>query len=115
MIELTELSLTPFEGREWKLLKDWKVVVRKEVLTIPKGFVTDLASVPRIFWIIIPPSSNKCRKASIVHDWMYVHQHKTKSYADSIFLSELLSKRLFWLQAHIMYWAVKLFGKGNYN
>ncbi len=115
MIELTELSLTPYEGRRWRLLKDWKVVIEKNILIIPKGFVTDLASVPRIFWIIIPPSSTKCRKASIVHDWMYVHQYKTKSYADKVFLRELLSKDLFMLQAYIMYWAVKLFGKGNYQ
>ena len=43
-----------------------------EVLTIeiPRGFVTDLASVPRVAWPLIGPSGSHA-PAAILHDWLY--------------------------------------------
>lgn len=40
-----------------------------ETFTIPTGFPTDLASVPRIFWGLIPPTG-VYEKAAVLHDWM---------------------------------------------
>jgi hypothetical protein len=39
-----------------------------EVIRIPDGFVTDLASVPRIFWSFLPPDGTY-EKAAVAHDW----------------------------------------------
>jgi hypothetical protein len=39
-----------------------------EVIRIPDGFVTDLASVPRVFWSILPPDGTY-ERAAVVHDW----------------------------------------------
>lgn len=43
----------------------------KDVLTIPGGFDTDLASVPRLFWALIPPHGAYERSA-VLHDWLCV-------------------------------------------
>ena len=40
------------------------------VVEIPNGFITDFASVPRLFWNIFPPIGNY-RNAAIVHDYLY--------------------------------------------
>ncbi|EHQ1843915.1 DUF1353 domain-containing protein [Salmonella enterica subsp. enterica serovar Saintpaul] len=40
------------------------------VISVPAGFVTDLATIPRIFWTILP-TDGKYAKAVIIHNWMY--------------------------------------------
>lgn len=38
-----------------------------DVIVIPSDFVTDLASVPRLFWALLPPSG-AYEKAAVLHD-----------------------------------------------
>lgn len=54
-------------------------VGKTEVIHIPSDFVTDLASVPRIFWAILPPTG-VYERAAVLHDVLCVrlrvaHQH----------------------------------------
>jgi hypothetical protein len=44
-------------------------VGRDDVLTIPPDTETDLASVPRAFWALLPPSGVYERSA-VLHDWL---------------------------------------------
>lgn len=41
-------------------------------LVVPKGFVTDLASIPRVFWSEIAPFQLSIA-GPLVHDWLYEH------------------------------------------
>lgn len=43
------------------------------VITVPKGCVTDLVSVPRPLWTLLPPDGPWV-KAAIVHDYLYATQ-----------------------------------------
>ncbi|EDH3762922.1 DUF1353 domain-containing protein [Salmonella enterica subsp. enterica] len=56
-----------------------------DVISVPAGFVTGLASVPRIFWTLLPPDG-KYAKAAIIHDYLYDNALRTKQEADLIFL-----------------------------
>lgn len=47
------------------VLEDW----HSHGHVVPKGFIFDGASAPRIFWAIIPPYK-KTKKAACLHDWM---------------------------------------------
>ncbi|TFV91422.1 DUF1353 domain-containing protein [Blastococcus sp. CT_GayMR16] len=40
-----------------------------DVITIPGGFTTDLASVPRLFWALIPPQG-AYESAAVLHDYL---------------------------------------------
>lgn len=40
----------------------------RDVIIIPDGFRTDLATVPRIFWAMLPPSGTY-EKAAVLHDF----------------------------------------------
>lgn len=42
-----------------------------ETIHVPKGFVTDFASIPRLFWRLEPPLG-RSGKAAVVHDYLYV-------------------------------------------
>ena len=56
------------EGRD--LLKYCGVrVTNKNVVSVPKGYITDLASVPRFCWAIIAPFD--VARAAVVHDILY--------------------------------------------
>ena len=56
------------EGRD--LLKHCGVqVTKKNVISVPKGYITDLASVPRFCWAFIAPFD--VARAAVVHDILY--------------------------------------------
>ncbi|HGJ5067315.1 TPA: DUF1353 domain-containing protein [Salmonella enterica subsp. enterica serovar Muenchen] len=82
-----------------------------EVLT---GFVTNLATVPRIFWILLPPDG-KYAKAAIIHDYLYDNALRTKQEADRIFLDGITVLGVPKWKRTVMYWAVRLFGRGRYG
>ncbi|RWX14321.1 DUF1353 domain-containing protein [Rhizobium leguminosarum] len=52
-------------------------------VTVPKGFVTDLASIPRALWAILPRQALYTYPA-IVHDFLYWFQPCTRDEADEI-------------------------------
>ncbi|EAO1688573.1 DUF1353 domain-containing protein [Salmonella enterica] len=85
-----------------------------DVIEVPAGFVTDLASVPRIFWTLLPPDG-KYAKAAIIHDYLYDNALRTKKEADLIFLDGMTVLGVPRWKRMIMYYAVRLFGKGMYN
>ena len=61
-------------------------------VTVPRGFETDLASVPRIFRFIVPVANARNRKAAIVHDYLCVHGESkgvTQKQADKVFREAL--------------------------
>ncbi|WP_271519133.1 DUF1353 domain-containing protein [Bradyrhizobium sp. CCBAU 53380] len=52
-------------------------------VTVPTGFVTDFASIPRVFWSALPPDGQYTYPA-IVHDYLYWSQAGSREDADSI-------------------------------
>ncbi|HGA8806982.1 TPA: DUF1353 domain-containing protein [Salmonella enterica subsp. enterica serovar Saintpaul] len=85
-----------------------------DVISVPAGFVTDLATVPRIFWTLLPPDG-KYAKAAIIHDYLYDNALRTKQEADKIFLDGMTVLGVPKWKRAIMYQAVRLFGRGNYR
>ncbi|EDR0944677.1 DUF1353 domain-containing protein [Salmonella enterica subsp. arizonae] len=85
-----------------------------DVIEVPAGFVTDLATVPRVFWTLLPPDG-KYAKAAIIHDYMYDNALRTKKEADKIFLDGMTVLGVPKWKRMIMYYAVRLFGRGMYN
>lgn len=76
---------------------------------IPVGFTTDLASVPRILWSIVPPFGFHLR-ASIVHDWLYSNKATSRRVADAIFLDLMKHYGVKFWRRWVMYLAVRSFG-----
>ena len=52
-------------------------------VTVPAGFVTDLASIPRVFWTALPPAGDYAY-AAIIHDYLYWTQDRPREEADQI-------------------------------
>lgn len=52
-------------------------------VNVPAGFVTDFASIPRVFWTILPKDGTYTY-AAIVHDYLYWEQPVSRDEADLI-------------------------------
>ncbi|HIB1583210.1 TPA: DUF1353 domain-containing protein, partial [Salmonella enterica subsp. enterica serovar Muenchen] len=85
-----------------------------DVIEVPAGFITDLATVPRIFWILLPPDG-KYAKAAIIHDYLYDNALRTKKEVDLIFLDGMKVLGVPKWKRIVMYQAVRLFGRGMYS
>ncbi|EAP2902404.1 DUF1353 domain-containing protein [Salmonella enterica subsp. enterica serovar Chester] len=85
-----------------------------DVIEVPAGFITDLATIPRIFWSLMPPDG-RYAKAAIIHDYLYDNALRTKYEADRIFLDGMTVLGVPRWKRTIIYWAVRLFGRGNYT
>jgi hypothetical protein len=84
---ITPVPLVPFaDSRQWMLASDltYHIGQSDKVIVVPKGFVTDFASIPELFWSTGLSPQGPYSKAAIVHDWLYWSQGCTKSQADNI-------------------------------
>lgn len=83
--------------------------------TVPAGFEFDAASVPRVFWRLVPPCMPWLLRASCGHDYLYANGLGTKKAADAHFFNALLEDGVGNVMAYAMYLAVKGGGKGNFK
>jgi len=83
------LHVSRFKDRIWFLTKPigWKpegaASERYQPLEVPTGFVTDFASIPRLFWSLLPPDGEYTYPA-IIHDYLYWTQDRPREEADEI-------------------------------
>lgn len=113
----TPADLRLLDRYQWQLLAGFDYHVgeypSEQVIHVPAGTVTDLASVPRLLWFIFPPHG-RYAKAAIVHDWLYANGIGTKAEADLIFLEAMEVLGVPRTRRRLMYWAVHFFGRGAY-
>lgn len=85
------------------------------LVTVPAGYETDLASVPRLLWWLFPPHG-KYRRAAVVHDYIYTHLcHRfSRSEADDAFRRGCLECGCSRLTARVLHAAVRLGGRGGW-
>lgn len=79
-------------------------------ITVPIHFVTDLASIPAIFFQILPPDGPYTFPA-IVHDWLYWHQAGTRDDADNTLRDGMNAFGVEQWKVDAIYTAVHTFGQ----
>ena len=106
-----QLSLTPNrDGRTWKLDHGFGYYAGQgQFVLVPAQFKTDLASIPQIFWNILPPFG-KYTGAAVIHDWCYRTHLFPRSRCDAILFQAMgISGVPLW-QRLIIYLNVRAFG-----
>jgi hypothetical protein len=102
-----------------RLVKYFRYVSFLGIITVPTGFVSDGASIPRVFWSIMGPQG-PWFYAAIVHDYLY-SKSSTGRFdcdrweADEIFLDAMKDLGVRWHQRFLIYRAVRLFGWASYK
>ncbi len=102
---------------------------KTETITVPSGFVTDLASVPRMMWWLIAPFD--VARAAIIHDLLYktIRQYRwnkgdaqdsdlvktAKIASDKVFLEGMrdADPKVPGYKIYLSWKAVDLFGNGS--
>lgn len=92
----------------WTLLADLSYTANDgTVYLIPTGFVTDLASIPRIFWPILAPFWSYA-KASVLHDYL-LDSGYDPVFATKMFREAMESTGVNKIQIFFIYWSVRIY------
>lgn len=84
------LQVSPFVDNDyWFLLKPikWTADEPQDIdvseVKVPTGFVTDFASIPQVFYAVLPPIG-RYTYAAILHDYLYWFQPCERGQADDV-------------------------------
>ena len=102
-LKYSDFYLQPLKNHKFKLAEE---VWYKDIV-IPKGFRTDGASVPRLFWFIFPPNRTDYLPCAIIHDYLCDKGEYRK--ADEYFKECLKELKVDKFSRTIMYLAVRLY------
>jgi hypothetical protein len=104
----------------WQLtepLRYYSAVLKREI-TVPAGFKTDFASVPRIPFVY-DAEGGKCDKAAVVHDWLYSIGSSaggvSREQADQVLREAILASGYSTATAAIFYAAVRVGGGSHWR
>lgn len=104
-------------GGWWRLAQPGGLVYTTNAgleILVPEGFVTDLASVPRGFWNLLPPAGDYA-PAAVVHDYLYRNQQVagtalSRGEADGIMLEAMDALGVGWLSRYMIWIALRAAG-----
>jgi hypothetical protein len=116
-----ELNLIAIEGRPdlWRFGAPliWEAPASAtspaETITVPKGFITDMASIPHALdWLPNLDRDGLSRRPAALHDWLYGGDRtRGKDYADSTLRAALLAEGMSSVGAYEYWFAVSKFGR----
>lgn len=101
------------DGRTWVILRRLGYDVGTEGsgdrVEVERLFMTDFASIPRLFWTILP-RWGKYGNAAVIHDWLYWTQERTRLESDRIMLEAMGVLGVPPWQRWFIFHAVRAFG-----
>lgn len=110
----TPLKVEHLDGKYWKVCESFIYYVghlgSDDKITVPVGFITDFASIPRIARPIIGSPTGEYGKAAVVHDFLYAEQTRSRLECDRIFLEAMVVLKVAPWKRRTMYTAVRMFG-----
>lgn len=113
---INRAAILPDEGYSYVTSNRMGVSINGELVYVPKGFVTDLATIPRWYWSIISPARSDLIEASIFHDYLYACPGDySRLEIDSIFYHLLIENGTSVYIAGKMFFAVRVFGSYHFN
>jgi len=116
-LDALEVELVSEAGRfgrgQWRLLVPLRFKC-ETLYTVPNGFITDFATVPRVP-LLFEVLGERAHKAAVLHDWAYECGLMSRYGADLLFLKAMKVTNVpLWVRL-MMFCAVRLFGKSSYR
>jgi len=118
---------------KWRLVEDWHTDCKGVLpgkITVPKGYVTDGASIPRFLWRLCGSPMDLPRVyAAIVHDWLYEPPHMkpteteagvvlkpySRGDADKTYRDYQIALGISKIKAYTEYCALRMFAGGHWE
>lgn len=95
--------------RQFTTSRPVKFRVRGTYWTVPAGTVTDGASIPRLFWSLLPPLG-RYGYAALLHDYLYQTGAVSRKETDLVFLAHMKQLGVPFPVRWAMFLAVRGFG-----
>ena len=111
-MKLNELKYEKLFNNSYILTEDFEYQVGKLLIRVPKGFVTDFASIPFFLWAILPPRG-KYDEGAVVHDFLYSSKNCigiNRKLADKIFKHIMKECGVNCFYRNALYLGVRKFG-----
>jgi len=108
------IALHPRMADNWIVMADFRFSKYGLDILIPRGFVTDLASIPRWLWFLIAPFELSTT-AVIVNDWCYRKGSWKRSFVDMVFLAIMRDENVPRWRRNAAYYGVKVFGGSSFG
>lgn len=108
----TYLVVRELDEKSWELQRDLVYEGNYDHFLVPSGFETDFASVPRMFWWLLP-RHGRWTKAAVLHDFLWREAKKGNiSFcdADGIFRRVMRELGVGYLRRRLMWAAVRWAG-----
>ena len=104
------------DGTAFVLTEDYRVQISPQIaISIPKGYRSDGASVPRFFWRLLSPKIDMATLGpSIVHDWMYGRRWGSRADADAWYRDALIANKYPRWKARLTYTGLRWFGGSHW-
>lgn len=115
--KLNAVKMGTHKGRGlWQLYTPlvYASAILDRTISVPKDFITDFASVPRIpgiWWI----AGGMADEAAAVHDWLYNQKIVKRKLADKIFSEAMKVSGISAWRRYLMYTSVRAFGRRSYG
>jgi hypothetical protein len=105
------------ESRVFRLTERFRYLSSLGCVTVPKGTLTDGASIPRCFWSMGLAPFDQWFCCAVVHDHLYSANNTefTRDEADFIFSESMWNLKVPFLKRHAIVTAVRLFGRGSFK
>lgn len=115
---LSSLIVSPSGDNKW-ILRDSLIFNYvnggvTSTITVPSGFVSDLASIPKVLRPVLN-RNGKSRSPSVLHDYLYSTAKYSRKESDCIYYKALRSVGMSWVVANVYHLGVRLFGSSSYN
>ena len=121
-VAFSDYATKSLDKNYWVVKKDFNFFLddkQNRRVVVPKGYLTDGASVPRPFWSIIPPWG-EYGQAAVMHDWLCEYLRVwdtaegvwvpiTREECDNIFNNAMRALGVSNTKRRIMYNAVKIY------
>lgn len=108
------------DGENWMILSPMIHEIGANspyVVIVPRGFVTDLASIPQPLQLLRGRNPNTARyaNAAMLHDYLYWRQDCTRSQADNIMAIAMMEAGISFLERRLVHEAVRQFGQAAWD
>lgn len=112
---ITRPCIQPLIDYDYHICEEMEIKVDGSLIKIPRGFITDLASIPKPLWPILAPQYSGFVYPAILHDFFYrCPNNVTRKYADDVFYYALKAEGVSTYTALKMWAGVRTFGGAHF-
>jgi hypothetical protein len=105
------------DNKFWIVAEDMVYVIGRtsDRIVVPKGFVTDFASIPQALWSFGLTSHGQYSRAAVVHDYLYWSQGCSREQADRLLVIAMKESSVSSFDEFLVYQGVDKGGAGPWE